>query len=162
MTSSTNDFTPETNTDPFTLLIRVRYGECDAQQVVFNARYGDYVDLAATEFMRACIGGYQALLESGYDNQVVRLLTEWQAPARFDDVLALQVSVGHLGNTSFRLDVHIANQNSGQTVATSEVTYVLLDAKTFEKTPIPLNLKQRLEQGGKGLVADQSHVAGAL
>ena len=24
----------------FRLLLRVRYGECDAQQVVFNARYG--------------------------------------------------------------------------------------------------------------------------
>jgi len=37
---------------PFRLLLRVRYGECDAQQVVFNARYGDYVDVAATEFYR--------------------------------------------------------------------------------------------------------------
>ena len=41
---------------PFRLLLRVRYGECDAQQVVFNARYGDYVDVAATEFYRAVFG----------------------------------------------------------------------------------------------------------
>jgi len=31
---------------PFTLYLRVRYGECDAQKVVFNARYADYVDVA--------------------------------------------------------------------------------------------------------------------
>ena len=35
---------------PFELLLRVRYSECDAQEVVFNARYADYADLAATEF----------------------------------------------------------------------------------------------------------------
>ena len=32
----------------FTLLLRVRYGECDAQEVVFNARYADYIDIAMT------------------------------------------------------------------------------------------------------------------
>ena len=70
---------------PFRLLLRVRYGECDAQQVVFNARYGDYVDVAATEFYRAVFGSYQALLEQGLDSQVVRMVTDWSAPARFDD-----------------------------------------------------------------------------
>ena len=39
--------------DPFRYYLRVRYGECDAQKVVFNARYADYVDLATTEFLRA-------------------------------------------------------------------------------------------------------------
>lgn len=35
-------------TPPFRYYLRVRYGECDAQKVVFNARYGDYVDLASS------------------------------------------------------------------------------------------------------------------
>lgn len=61
---------------PFRLRLRVRYGECDAQQVVFNARYGDYIDIAATEFYRALFGSYQALVERGLDSQVVRQLTE--------------------------------------------------------------------------------------
>ena len=33
----------------FRYYLRVRYGECDAQKVVFNARYADYIDLATTE-----------------------------------------------------------------------------------------------------------------
>ena len=47
----------------FTLLLRVRYGECDAQQVVFNARYADYIDIALTEYFRVAVGGFQALLD---------------------------------------------------------------------------------------------------
>lgn len=31
---------------PFRIYIRVRYQECDSQHVVFNARYGDFIDLA--------------------------------------------------------------------------------------------------------------------
>ena len=41
---------------PFRLLFRVRYGECDAQNIVFNARWGDYVDIASTEYMRSLFG----------------------------------------------------------------------------------------------------------
>ena len=52
---------------PFEFRLRVRYGECDAQGVVFNARYGDYVDIAVNEYIRTLFGDYQRLLEMGYD-----------------------------------------------------------------------------------------------
>ena len=42
--------------EPFRYLLRVRYGECDAQMIVYNARWGDYVDIATTEFTRAVFG----------------------------------------------------------------------------------------------------------
>ena len=54
--------------EPFRFRFRVRYNECDAQQVVFNARYADYVDLAMTEFMRALGRDYKARLARGLDN----------------------------------------------------------------------------------------------
>ena len=40
------------NPSRFSYFLRIRYGECDAQKVVFNSRYGEYVDLAAAEFLR--------------------------------------------------------------------------------------------------------------
>ena len=75
----------------FRFRFRVRYNECDAQLVVFNARYADYVDLAMTEFMRSLGRDYNALLARGLDNQVVKMTLEWQAPARFDDVIDVHV-----------------------------------------------------------------------
>ncbi|HAB05505.1 MAG TPA: acyl-CoA thioesterase, partial [Alcanivorax sp.] len=62
----------------FRFRFRVRYNECDAQLVVFNARYADYVDLAMTEFMRSLGRDYKALLARGLDNQVVKMTLEWQ------------------------------------------------------------------------------------
>ncbi|MDX1452190.1 MAG: thioesterase family protein [Oleiphilaceae bacterium] len=150
---------PTENSDgvmPFTLYIRVRYGECDPQQVVFNARYGDYVDLAMSEFFRAIFGAWQKMLDRGLDCQVVRLLTEWQHPARFDDVLALQVATQAVGNTSFRIGVTMLRANDGQAIATAEASYVLVNTSDYRKTPVPQDLRERLLAGAPGVEVDHA------
>ncbi|MDX1694899.1 MAG: acyl-CoA thioesterase [Ketobacteraceae bacterium] len=143
---------------PFTYLLRVRYYECDAQQVVFNARYGDYVDTAATEFFRAVFGDYRNLLAAGLDTQLVKQTTQWQAPARFDDVLAIRVSAGRLGNTSFQLDFDISHYHSDQPVARCEIVYVLVDSQAFTKLPIPDKIRTQLSQGAPGTVTNHAGV----
>lgn len=141
---------------PFTLLLRVRYGECDAQQVVFNARYGDYIDVAATEFYRALFGSYQALLDRGLDSQVVRMSTDWSSPARFDDVLELRVQTLRLGTTSYSLQVDILQHAEQRLVARSEITYVMVDAQTFGKVAIPDDLRAQFERGAPGVLINQA------
>jgi acyl-CoA thioester hydrolase len=128
----------------FTLRIRVRYSECDAQNVVFNARYADFADLASTEFLRAAFGGYQTLQKSGFENQIVKLLIEWKAPARFDDVIDLSVQVGRVGNSSFTLETHFIMVSTGETLAQCEAVYVFLDAETFTPIAIPDEFRKRL------------------
>jgi acyl-CoA thioester hydrolase len=140
----------------FEFRFRVRYGECDAQGIVFNARYGDYIDLALTEFLRAAMGGYSALVGMGFETQVVRMLTEWKSPARFDEVLNTTVQVLRFGNTSFALGMVFSKLETGQVVATSELTYVLVDAHTFAKVSIPEELKSALLEGACGKVSDQA------
>lgn len=122
------------------LHIRVRYGECDAQQVVFNAGYADYADIAATEYMRALIGDFNNMLAAGFDNQVVNLNIDWFNSAKFDDVLVLSVSTTHVGNTSFKLEtlIHKIEASGEQTPITrSQTTYVVVDTQQFAKQQIP-------------------------
>lgn len=144
---------------PFLYLLRVRYYECDAQQVVFNARYGDYIDTAATEFFRAVFGDYRNLLAAGLDTQVVRQVVEWQAPARFDDVLAISVVTQRIGNSSFQLGFAIRRHADNQPVATAEVVYVMVDANAFTKLSIPDNIREQLNHGALDVMTDH---AGAL
>lgn len=141
---------------PFRLLLRVRYGECDAQQVVFNARYGDYVDVALTEYFRALFGSYQALLAQGLDNQVVRMATDWSSPARFDEVLALDVETLRVGTTSYAMRVAISEHASGRLVAETEIVYVLVAAQGHHKTPVPDWLRARLLAGAPGVRVDMA------
>lgn len=130
----------------YRVLIRVRYAECDAQQVVFNARYGDYVDVAITEYFRDTFGGYEQLLAQGIDGQVVKLTTEWQSPARFDDVLSISVEPSHIGNTSYRFTLHFTEFFSQRPVATSEITYVMVTPQVHKKLPIPDFFRQQLTE----------------
>ncbi len=141
---------------PFRLLLRVRYGECDAQQVVFNARYGDYVDVAATEFYRAVFGSSPAVVELGVDSLVVRLDTDGRAPARFDDVLQLEVRTLRLGTSSFTLEVDIRRQTDQAAIARAEVTYVMVDARVFTKVAIPEAIRALLERGAPGVTVNQA------
>lgn len=143
-------------TPPFRLLLRVRYGECDAQQVVFNARYGDYADVAVTEFFRALFGSYQALLAQGLDSQVVRMATDWRSPARFDEVLALDVETLRVGTTSYAIGVGISEQVSGRQVAVTEIVYVMVSAPAHAKTPVPEWLRGRLLAGAPGVCVDMA------
>ena len=133
-----------TATKPFILLLRVRYGECDAQQVVFNARYADYIDIAMTEYFRAAVGGFQNLLNKGLDNQVVSLHIDWHSSGRFDDVLAIAVTSTKVGNTSYSFEIVISDFTSQKMIAKSSITYVMVDTKRYQKTSVPDWLREKL------------------
>lgn len=139
----------------FLFRFRVRYPECDAQGVVFNARYGDYADLSMTEFLRATLGGYQALVDRHLETQVVRLLIEWKGPARFDDVICAHVVCSHMGTTSFALQATFTHTD-GRAIAQAEIRYVMVDGRTFTKVPVPDDLRSALIAGAPGCVIDQS------
>ena len=61
-------------TQRFRYYLRVRYQECDAQQVVFNARYGDYIDLTCFEFLRAALQRPTDVYDGTFECQTVRQL----------------------------------------------------------------------------------------
>lgn len=85
---------------PFRYYFRVRYIECDAQKVVFNSRYGEYVDVSVNEFLRA-IGVLKDFSEGRLDFQLVKQTVEWKAPARFDQVLELSIAATRLDHAAY-------------------------------------------------------------
>ena len=120
-------------TTPFRYYLRVRYQECDAQHVVFNARYGDYVDLACFEFMRAALPRPTDAFDGTFEMQTVRQVIEWKAPARFDDVLEISMWASRLGTTSFTLSFEMRRAGEADVLATTETVYVHVDAQDLEE-----------------------------
>ena len=142
-------------TRPFRYYLRVRYIECDAQKVVFNSRYSEYVDVSINEFLRAT-GMLAEFLGGQLDFQLVKQTIEWKAPARFDEVLELSIAATRLGTTSFtvRTDFRIAGDD--RVIVTIETIYVLVDARTLTKLALPDALRAALEQGAAGRVTDHA------
>lgn len=88
---------------PFSHELRVRYGECDAQGIVFNANFLAYVDVALTEIWRQSMGSYDPLLETGVDTVVGEANMRFLLPGRFDDLLRIEGGFDDLGTTSATL-----------------------------------------------------------
>ena len=142
-------------TAPFRYYLRVRYAECDAQKVVFNSRYSEYVDVAINELLRAT-GIFAQFYEGNLDFQLVKQTIEWKAPAQFDQVLELSIVPVRLGNTSFtiRTDFRIAGEE--RVIVATETVYVLVDARTLTKLPLPSEIRSALEGGARGRSADHA------
>jgi len=140
---------------PFRYFFRVRYGECDAQRVVFNSRWGDYVDLAAAEYFRML--GFEKEIQTGeFDYQLVKQTTEWRAPARYDQVVEASVTTKHLGNASFTLQTEFRLAGEERVMVTSETVYVHVDTHTLTKAPLPPHVREALTRGAPGRSIDHA------
>lgn len=140
---------------PFRYFTRVRYQDCDAQAVVFNARYGDYVDLAVTEWLRASMPGRDPF-DGSFELQVVRQLIEWKAPARFNDVIEIEVAATRFGTTSVTVGFTLRRAGEAEAMQTAELVYVVVDKDTWKKRPMTEVERASLETGARGLVVDHA------
>ena len=130
-------------TPPFAHSFRVRYAECDPQGVVFNAHYLAYLDTGITELWREAAGGYQLMIDRGLDMVVAETTLRFHQPARFDDLLTLEVTITRLGNTSISTAHRITRD--GELLLDASLHHVLVDLGSHSKTPIPDWLRSGLE-----------------
>ncbi|NLY26705.1 MAG: acyl-CoA thioesterase [Alcaligenaceae bacterium] len=138
---------------PFKYYLCVRYGECDAQNVVFNARYGDYIDVACMEFFRSL--GYTHG-DDGLEVQLVKQTTEWMAASRYHDILEISLWVSKVGNTSFIVQAEFRHAGREKVVAQSETVYVRVHSSTKQKFPLTPEMKTKLLQGAPGIKVDHA------
>jgi len=144
-----------TATPAFRFRFRVRYHECDAQKIVFNARWGEYVDLASTEYTRVVFGSVEPAV-SGIDWRLVRQTVEWKAPGRFDDVIEARVRTVRIGTTSFTLATEFVRWPDEAPLVTAETVYVATHATRGTKQPVSDDHRRKLEAGASGIVVDQA------
>ncbi|MBV9818043.1 MAG: acyl-CoA thioesterase [Solirubrobacterales bacterium] len=123
--------------EPFVHRMRVRYSECDAQGVVFNANYLAYVDHTLTEMWRAAFGGYQVMLDRGADIVVAEARVRYLAAARFDEVVAIETLITHMGTTSLRMAFAFRRDPDGAPLCHVDMRYVFVEAASSTKLAIP-------------------------
>ncbi|WP_085811840.1 acyl-CoA thioesterase [Geoanaerobacter pelophilus] len=140
--------------EQFRYYLRVRYYECDAQKVVYNANYANYAGLATTEFLRTLAGW--DLLQGDLDFMLVSQNVQWRSPARFDEVLEISVAVKEVGNSSLTIVTDFRSAGKDAVIASAETVRVLVDAKTLQKVEIPPELRRALEKGAPGVVVDHA------
>jgi acyl-CoA thioester hydrolase len=123
--------------------LRVRYGECDPQGIVFNANYLLYFDVAFTELWREALGPWQDMVDRGIDAVVAEANARFRAPARYDDVLTLTARVTRLGTTSITTEIDVMRDD--EVLVEGRLQHVIVDGKTWQKTEIPDWVRAGLE-----------------
>jgi acyl-CoA thioester hydrolase len=119
----------------FTHPLRVRFGECDPQGIVFNAHYVAWFDVALTELWREALGSWGAMVERGVDAVVAELGVRFLSPARADDLLELAVEVEGFGTTSLRTRVDV--RRDGRPLVEGRLRHVFVDGRTWTPVPAP-------------------------
>ena len=128
--------------EPFVHTLRVRYHECDAQGIVFNANWLTYFDVTLTEWFREAFGSYGALVEAGCDVVLAETTVTFRGSARFDDELAIDAGVERLGGTS--MVALFTARRYGEALVEGRTVYVFVDPKTMGKLQIPGDVRERL------------------
>ena len=130
--------------EPFRHTIRVRYGECDPQGVVFNANWLAFFDIVITELFRERVSGdYTAMLESGTDMVVAEVTLRLLGPVGFDADVDFDATVTRLGNTA--MSTRIEASVRGAPVASGDMRHVFIDPETKGKKEIPPVVREGLE-----------------
>jgi acyl-CoA thioester hydrolase len=126
--------------------LRVRYQECDAQGVVYFARYPEYYDISLTELFRQALGSYQSMVDSGVDMVVAEQSLRYRSPARFDDVVDVAITVDKLGETSMLSSYAITRD--GELLVEGDLRHVFIDVPTKDKRPMPDDIRAALSAYG--------------
>jgi acyl-CoA thioester hydrolase len=129
-------------TPPFVHRLRVRYHECDAQGIVFNAHHFAYFDITLTELWREAFGSYDAMVDSGTDVVVADAQATFHASPRFDDLLDVEMTIEKLGNTS--MVTRFEEKRSGDLLVTGRMVHVFITPGANTKQDIPAGIRERL------------------
>jgi acyl-CoA thioester hydrolase len=122
---------------------RVTYAECTVGNHIYYSRYLDLLEAARGEFFRSLEIPFAQLQNDDAIFPVVEVQLRYKAPARYDDLLAIEISITRLQGVRINFAYKIFNQNNA----------LLLEGETFhvctglDEKPkrIPETLAQKLQ-----------------
>ena len=108
-------------TEPFRHPHRVSYAECTVGNHIYHSRYLDLLEAARGEFLRSLGPTVLELQERDCIFPVIEARLRYKAPARYDDLLTIEVWVTAVEKIRVNFAHRIVNQNGK----------LILEAETF-------------------------------
>jgi acyl-CoA thioester hydrolase len=111
--------------DPFSLEFRVRYAECDPMGLAHHSTYPIWFEMGRTELLRAHGASYRDIEAQGLFLAVVKLNIRYRAPARYDDLLRLDISLARVNRV--KLEHEYALHRDGLLLTTASTTLACIN-----------------------------------
>jgi acyl-CoA thioester hydrolase len=109
--------------------IRVRYNETDQMGIVHHSNYIFYYEVARTELMRSLGTSYREMEERGALLVIRDVRSHFIAPAYYDEILTVRVSIREMPTVKVSFDFEILNP-AGELIHTGEVVLACVDKVT--------------------------------
>ena len=106
--------------------VRVIYGDTNQMGVVYYANYFRYFELSRAEYLRARGGDYTSIEKAGFGLPVVSAHCDYKRPAKYDEVLIVDVHVAELRRASLRFEYAVRREADGLVLATGHTVHACL------------------------------------
>lgn len=127
--------------------VRVIYGDTDQMGVVYYANYFRYFELSRSEYFRARGGHYAEVERQGFGLPVVAAHCDYRAPARYDDVLLVDVHVAELRRASLRFEYEVRREADGTVLATGHTVHACVASQSGRPVGLPPSVTALLRPG---------------
>ena len=95
----------------FKTSVTIEWGDCDEAGIVFYPNYFYWFDCAFQRLLRARgLSQRDVRKRFGAVTPIVQAHSDFKKPARYDDVLDIEVAVGLTGERRFRVDYHFSSK----------------------------------------------------
>lgn len=129
---------------PYRIETRVTYGETDAMGIVYYANYLRWFEMGRTELMRSLGISYKEMEDQGTYLPVSEIFCKYLVPARYDDLLIIETSIGFLKRASIQFIYRILRKSDGAELVTGTTLHAFLD-KEGKIVRVPGPLKEKLK-----------------
>jgi acyl-CoA thioester hydrolase len=126
-----------------TSYIRVRYAETDQMAYVYYGQYATYLEVARVEALRSLGIRYKDLETDGVMMPVLELRTKYIRPAKYDDLIRIELSIPILPQMRIKFNYDIYNEED-ILLTVAETTLVFVDMKSGRPVLTPEHITEAL------------------
>jgi acyl-CoA thioester hydrolase len=129
----------------FKTSFRVTWADTDAAQVVHYSNYFRFFEKAEEEFYRHLGFTFTDTAKRGLWFPRVESFCQYKKPARFNDLLEVELTVDELKEKSVKYTFRVTNKETTDLLANGYVILVAADTQTAKATQIPRNIVEKLK-----------------
>lgn len=124
---------------------RVAWADTDAAQVVHYSNYFRLFERAEEEFYRHLGFSFTDFRTQGLWFPRVEAFCQYKKPAKFNDLLEIEVTVEELKEKAVKYSFRVLNKDTGELLALGHVVVVAADKQAGKATQIPKHIAEKLK-----------------
>lgn len=140
-----------------TLELAVRFAETDLMGVVHHSAYAVWLEAGRIAWLDAVGVPYSEIAVGGNHFAVTGLHIEYRTPARFGDVVQIDVGLTALRSRQISFAYEVRNRADGALLATASSEHVCVDLDA-QMSRIPQPVIERIQRGIESIALAQTDV----